>query len=133
MNDRASTETVERETLAAIGWSAKHGTTADPPDPELFAHAARRRIAEVLADQIERHGSTSWAAVQAALHDPSDPNVHEVMAELVEVVTADGWPAALPALLEYLTAAADRRARWQAAIEELSELAGRPVKVVAAS
>lgn len=119
-------EEIEREALAAYGWRSRLGFPLEGPNPELFASAARRRIAAMLLRQVAEDGGTTWAAVMDGLMQDDDT---DALTELAEVVTADGFEWALPALARRLREARDRRERWDAAVRELSELAGRPIKV----
>lgn len=135
----APVDAIERDLLNALGWSGSHPDRSDHDrravevgrnlDPELIGGLARRRIAELLVDQLAEFGTCSWSVIREGLMESED---HDALAELLHVATANGWPAAVPVLLERLEVEADRRRRWQAALAELSELAGRRVKVVSA-
>lgn len=129
-------DAVERDLLNGLGWSCSHPDRSHHDrravelgrnlDPQLIGGLARRRIAELLAGQLAEHGACSWSVIRDLLMEAND---QDALAELLHVLTANGWPAAVPLLLEHLQTEADRRRRWQAALDELSDLAGQPVKV----
>lgn len=122
---------LEREYLAAIGWTAR--TRPTPIDPDLIHNPARRHIAETIARQTAEHGATSWTAIYDTLtHQASqgDTTARDALEEIPHVPTADGLPAMIPALVDRLQAAANRRRRWAHAVQTIEELSGGRAHVV---
>lgn len=123
---------LEREYLAAIGWAARNG---HPPaiDPELIHNPTRRHIAHIIARQTAEHDATTWTAIHDTLATAArqgDQTARDALNELPHIPTADGTPHTIPAIVDRLQAAANRRRRWNRAVRTIEELSGGHAHVV---